>query len=126
MDILSILVGSIIGFLSSIAKDYFIEEKKKKEKMLEFKRVKLEEIFLLMDKLNKNASKPLEMQNLLDAAEVKLPMILRFYFPSLFNDFQVYLKKFQESNPLGDNQEYEKAYQIFMDKVVEESNKLNA
>ncbi len=126
MDILSIVVGSIIGFLSSIAKDYFIEEKKKKEKTLEFKRVKIEEIFLLMDKLNKNASKPLEMQNLLDGAEVKLPMILRFYFPSLFNDFQVYLKKFQESKPLGDNQEYEKAYQIFMDKVVEESNKLNA
>jgi len=86
-----ILIGGLIGFLSSIAKDYFIENKKRDDKYILFKREKLEEIFIMLNELNKNALKPIEAKVSLNGLEVKIPMILRFYFPRLFKEYQNYL-----------------------------------
>ena len=46
--IILLIVGAIIGFLVSLAKDWLIESKKQKEKEKQFKREKLEELFILL------------------------------------------------------------------------------
>jgi len=119
-----ILIGGLIGFLSSIAKDYFIENKKRDDKYILFKREKLEEIFIMLNELNKNALKPIEAKVSLNGLEVKIPMILRFYFPRLFKEYQNYLGAYQNINIANDNKIYKKAYQVFLDKLVSESHKL--
>lgn len=43
-----VLLGAIIGFLSSIAKDHFMEKNKRKYKEIELKREKAEELYLLL------------------------------------------------------------------------------
>ena len=45
---LLLILGAIIGFIASIAKDYFVEKTKKKYKDIDFKREKLEELFILV------------------------------------------------------------------------------
>ena len=119
-----ILIGGLIGFLSSIAKDYFIENKKRDDKYILFKREKLEEIFIMLNELNKNALKPIEAKVSLNGLEVKIPMVLRFYFPRLFKEYQNYLGAYQNINIANDNKIYKKAYQVFLDKLVSESHKL--
>ena len=53
MEVSSILIGGAIGFMSAIAKDFLLENKKSKEKKLQFKKEKLEEIFLLIGRISK-------------------------------------------------------------------------
>jgi len=45
---LLLILGAIIGFIASIAKDYFVEKTKKKFKENELKREKAEELYLLL------------------------------------------------------------------------------
>jgi hypothetical protein len=45
-----LLVGGVIGFIASIAKDYFVEKTKRKYKEIELKREKAEELYILLEK----------------------------------------------------------------------------
>lgn len=135
MDLLTLGVGGLIGFLSAVGKDFFLEHNKNKIKIKDFKRQKLEEIFILMDKVSQETVKPLKYKNSLDGVGAKLAMIIRFYFPELNDDYHIFLKVFQKISQktitLDENisltteeiTTYYKAHQIFINKIVEESKK---
>ena len=46
--ILLLILGAIVGFFASIAKDYFSEKTKRKYKEIEIRREKAEELYLLL------------------------------------------------------------------------------
>ena len=96
MDLATLGAGGLIGFLSAVGKDFILEKTKNKTKQKDFKRQKLEEIFILMDKVSQETIKPLKYKNSLDGVGAKLGMIIRFYFPELKNDYHKFLKIFQE------------------------------
>lgn len=135
MDLLTLLFGAIIGFLSAVGKDFLLEKSKNKLKTKEFKRQKLEEIFMLMDKVSQETIKPLKYKGSLDGVGAKIGMIIRFYFPELNNDYNKFIKTFQETLiktlTLDDNttlstddmSKYYAAHKLFIDKVVIESKK---
>jgi len=135
MDLATLGAGGLIGFLSAIGKDFILENNKKKAKIKDFKRQKLEEIFILMDKVSQETIKPLKYKNSLDGVGAKLGMIIRFYFPELNNDYHIFLKIFQKISQktitLDENTSltteeiatYYKAHQVFINKIVEESKK---
>ena len=135
MDLLTLGIGGLIGFLSAIGKDLILENNKNKVKVKNFKRQKLEEIFILMDKISQETIKPLKYKNSLDGVGAKLGMIIRFYFPELNDDYHKFLQVFQEvsqktitldEDKILTQEEitaYFKAHQIFINKIVEESKK---
>jgi len=51
--IILLIVGAIIGFFVSLAKDWLMESKKQKEKYKQFKREKLEELYMLLNEEDK-------------------------------------------------------------------------
>ena len=63
MEIGTLLAGGIIGFISAIGKDLILEKNKNKTKVKDFKRQKLEEIFILMDRVRQEIIKPLKYKN---------------------------------------------------------------
>ncbi|MDD3476400.1 MAG: hypothetical protein PHI38_05995 [Sulfurimonas sp.] len=133
MDLATLVIGGLIGFLSAIGKDFILENNKKKAKIKDFKRQKLEEIFILMDKVSQETIKPLKYKNSLDGVGAKLGMIVRFYFPELNDDYDIFLKVFQtiyqKTITLDENisltteeiATHYKAHQVFINKIVEES-----
>jgi hypothetical protein len=135
MELLILGAGGLVGFLSAIGKDIIIENKKNGAKLKEFKRQKLEKIFILMDKVSQETIKPLKYKNSLDGVGAKLGMIIRFYFPELNNDYHIFLKVFQKISQktitLDENisltteeiATYYKAHQVFINKIVKESKK---
>ena len=128
-------IGGLIGFLSAIGKDYLLEKSKNEIKIKDFKRQKLEEVFILMDKVSQETIKPLEYKNSLDGVGAKLGMIIRFYFPELKADYHQFLEvykntslkimKFDENIHLSKEEmmAFYEAHRIFIDKVVKESKK---
>ena len=135
MDLLTLGIGGLIGFLSAIGKDFILENTKNKVKIKNFKREKLEEIFILMDKVTQETIKPLKYKNSLDGVGAKLGMIIRFYFPELNEDYnkflQIFQKVSQKTMTLDKNvtlstdeiTSYYEAHRVFINKVVEESKK---
>lgn len=135
MDLLTLGIGGLIGFLSAVGKDFILEDNKNKIKRKEFKKQKLEEIFILMDKLSQESLKPLKYKGSLDGVGAKLGMTIRFYFPDLNQYYQTFLKIYQEitqktmtlEDKINLSQEdiniFYKAYGIFLDKIVLESKK---
>jgi hypothetical protein len=135
MDLATLGVGGLIGFLSAIGKDFFLEHNKNKIKIKDFKRQRLEEIFILMDKVTQETIKPLKYKNSLDGVGAKLGMIIRFYFPELNEDYNEFLQIFQEVSQktitldenvtLSTNEiiSYYEAHRVFINKVVEKSKK---
>lgn len=135
MELWTLIVGGFIGFTSAVGKDFLLENKKSKEKMKDFKRQKLEDIFILMDKISQEAAKPLRYKNSFDGVGAKLGMIIRFYFPELNNDYHQFLEVFQKifqktmtldeqiSLPQEEIATYYKAHQDFINKIVGESKK---
>jgi len=127
MDLATLGAGGLIGFLSAVGKDFILEKTKNKTKQKDFKRQKLEEIFILMDKVSQETIKPLKYKNSLDGVGAKLGMIIRFYFPELKNDYYKFLKVFQKLSQKTITTEeietYFKAHQVFINKIVEESKK---
>lgn len=133
MELITLILGGLIGFLSAIGKDLLLEKKKNQIKIKDFKRQKLEEIFLLMDQISREAIKPLKYKDSLDGVGAKLGMIIRFYFPELNTDYdqfiQVFLSTSQKTITYDDkislSQEellaYYEAHRIFIDKVVQRS-----
>ncbi|MGE4396764.1 MAG: hypothetical protein AB7D34_04830 [Sulfurimonas sp.] len=95
----------------------------------------MEEIFILMDKVTQEALKPLKFKNLLDGIGAKIGMIIRFYFPHLKDDYNQFLKVYQDTvqktmsfdDTITLTKEeimiYYKAYRTFINKVVRESEK---
>jgi hypothetical protein len=135
MELATLGLGGLIGFLSAIGKDFILEKSKNIIKTKDFKRQKLEEIFILMDKVSQETIKPLKYKGSLDGVGAKLGMIIRFYFPELNADYKQFLQVFQSTSQktisFDDNislsQEeifaYYEAHRIFIDKVVKESKK---
>ena len=89
MDILSIVLGGFIGFISATGKDILVEKNKAQIKIKELKRQKLEEAFLIADVIFKESIKPLIAKGSLSDGS-KLGMIIRFYFPNLQSDYDTF------------------------------------
>jgi hypothetical protein len=135
MDLVTLGIGGLIGFLSAIGKDFLLESSKNKNKIKELKKEKLEEIFILMDKVFQESLKPLKYKGSLDGVGAKLGMTIRFYFPDLNQDYQKFLKVYLNvtqktmtlDNEINLSQEdidtFYKAYGLFIDKIVLESKK---
>jgi hypothetical protein len=133
MEISILIVGGMIGFLSAVGKDFLLERNKSKAKNKEFKRQKLEEVFILMDQVSQEAIKPLMLKNSTGDSGARIGMIIRFYFPSLTDDYNKFIQVFQSIIPktLSDNtkltaeemETYYEAHQVFQSRVVEESKK---
>lgn len=98
MELLTLGLGGLIGFLSAVGKDLLLERSKNITKTKDFKRQKLEEIFILMDKLSQETIKPLKYKGSLDGVGAKLGMIIRFYFPELNTDYKQFLQVFQSTS----------------------------
>jgi len=90
---LLLILGAVIGFIASIAKDYFVEKTKKKYKDIDFKREKLEELFILISRTYIESINPLELRSKIEDkdAGAKAGLISRFYFPSIFKNYQEYI-----------------------------------
>jgi hypothetical protein len=127
-----LILGAIIGFLVSIAKDWLMENRKDKEKKKQFKREKLEEIFVLLDKVNQNALNPIQLYD--ESVETaKLTMMIRFYFPDTLHEvYKDFLSNYTEVHHVklaGQNymdkymQNLSKVYSDFCSKLTEESRK---
>jgi hypothetical protein len=135
MELATLGLGGLIGFLSAIGKDLLLEKSKNIIKTKDFKRQKLEEIFILMDKVSQETIKPLKYKGSLVGVGAKLGMIVRFYFPELNTDYKEFLQVFQSTSQktmtydenMSLSQEeilaYYEAHRIFIDKVVKESKK---
>lgn len=128
-----LILGAIIGFIASIMKDYFAEKTKNKYKDLEFKKEKLEELFILVSRTFNETLKPLDLRNNLDKdSGAKTAMIIRFYFPHLFKDYQDFLQNYSIINQKivenyksiqpEDFNHFTKEYQKFL-KVLETESK---
>lgn len=129
---LLLILGAIIGFIASIAKDYIIESKKEKEKRKNFKREKLEEIFILVSDFYSNCLKPLESKKNIEAT--KIGMIIRFYFKDLLGGYQLFLEKSKviiEKTTIPNSEnltqeeliEHNKEYIKFLNEIEKESKK---
>ena len=115
--IMLVIIGGIIGFFASIAKDYLIESKKEKDKLKNIKREKLEEAYIQFSKwfsdfsIN-NLGIIVVMQNVLEYDEytkkrkeysenlvidfTKLEMIINIYGDNLLTDFGLIMTKRDE------------------------------
>lgn len=135
MDLVTLGIGGIIGFLSAVGKDFLLEKSKNKIKTREFKQQKLEEVFVLLDKVCQESLKPLKYKSSLDGVGAKLGMTIRFYFPDLIKDYRDFLKVFQDTTQktmslddqinLSDEdiKTFYEAYGLLIDKIVLESKK---
>jgi hypothetical protein len=128
-------MGGLLGFLSAVGKDFILEKSKNKLRTKDFKRQKLEEIFILINIVSQETGKPLKYQGSLDGVGAKIGMLVRFYFPHLNNDYNEFIKVFKqtslrtlelnEGEPLSTDvmANYYKAHKLFINKVVTESKK---
>ena len=92
-----VVVGAIIGFTLSLAKDWLMESKKQKEKEKQFKREKLEKAFILLNDYNNKVTSP-ELKPLSDGEynPAELSMIIHFYFRNIKEPFGEYVKNSSE------------------------------
>ncbi|MBY0540783.1 MAG: hypothetical protein K2P52_05140 [Campylobacterales bacterium] len=127
-----VIIGGIIGFFASIAKDYLIESKKEKDKIKSLKREKLEETFILVSDFYSNSLKSLESKENTESA--KIGMIIRFYFKDLLEGYQLFLEKskviiVKTTIPNSENLtqeeliEHNKEYIKFLNEIEKESKK---
>ena len=92
MDFGSMVAGGIIGLAVAIAKDYFGDKRKEKEKEKQFRREKLEKAFMILnDYQNKIISPELISLNEGEYNSLELIMIIKFYFPNLEVFFDEYI-----------------------------------
>ncbi|EFU70563.1 conserved hypothetical protein [Aliarcobacter butzleri JV22] len=113
---LLLILGAVIGFIASIAKDYFVEKTKKKNKDIELKREKAEELYILLEKcrdsffiicndlipvlkkdiryteyLDKNIKVSIENYNF-----SRMEMLLKIYFKELYPKYKIVKKQMEE------------------------------
>ena len=132
---LLLILGAIIGFIASIAKDYFVEKTKKKFKDIDFKREKLEELFILASRIFNESIKPIALRNNIEDkdAGAKAGLISRFYFPSIHKNYQEYLNVYiiinqkmmndYNSVSIDELSNFTKEYQKFLNILELESKK---
>jgi hypothetical protein len=132
---LLLILGAIIGFIASIAKDYFVEKTKKKYKDIDFKREKLEELFILVSRTYIESINPLELRNKIEDkdAGAKAGLISRFYFPSIYKNYQEYINAYiiinqktmndYKSVSIDELSNFTKEYQKFLNILELESKK---
>lgn len=131
--IMLVIIGGIIGFFASIAKDYLIENKKEKDKIKSLKREKLEETFILVSDFYSNSLKSLESKENTESA--KIGMIIRFYFKDLLDGYQLFLEKSKviiEKTTIPNSEsltqeeliEHNKEYIKFLNEIEKESKKI--
>ena len=130
-----LLVGGVIGFIASIAKDYFVVKTKKKYKDIDFKREKLEDLFILISRTYIESINPLELRNKIEDkdAGAKAGLISRFYFPSIFKNYQEYINAYiiinqktmndYKSVSIDELSNFTKEYQKFLNILELESKK---
>lgn len=99
MEILNFIVGGLISFISITGKDWLIENKKEKEKGRQFKREKIEEIYMISKKMNDFMS--LSMDYKIDANfadPTKLQMNVNLYFlDELGKEINVFLLDYEKA-----------------------------
>lgn len=129
-----LLVGGLIGFIASILKDYFVEKTKKKYKDIDFKREKLEELYILIHKTFLESIKPIELRNNITNNDdcIKSSLITKFYFPSInkaideYSDISIEINQKIFDNKALSSDEMEnfiKEHQKVIDIIVSESKK---
>lgn len=130
IDFFTLLSGAIIGFLVSIAKDYISENRKIKVKDKEFKRNKIEETFILLEKTYENTFHFQDNTYNLEVDINKLRMLTAFYFPDLSDAYQkfytVYYSFVLKNNSTQKNfqaRDLEFEFLVFRNKIIEESKK---
>ena len=135
MDLLPVFVSlgsASLGYLAKAFVDSRMENKKQKEKEKQFKREKLEEIFSLLDKVNKNAMNPIQLYDA-NVDSTKLTMLIRFYFPNINDEYQKFVNEYVEVGRIKSNGENHvdaymnvlaKSYRLLCNKIVEESKRL--
>lgn len=116
-----LLVGGIIGFIASIAKDYFVEKTKRKYKEIELKREKAEELYILLEKwansfFNRSSYLTLVMKKNISYNEyldyivenpskvdfIRIEMLLKIYFKNMLPSYELILKQRDEINDIMD------------------------
>lgn len=135
MELLLLVLGGLIGFVSAIGKDLLSERSKTQIKIKDFKRQKLEEIFLLMDQITREAIKPLKYKGSLNGVGARLGMIINFYFQELKPDYDQFIEAFQSTyektitsgeNIMLSQEErfaYYEAHKKFINTIIKESKK---
>ena len=129
-----LLVGGLIGFIASILKDYFVEKTKKKYKDIDFKKEKLEELYILIHKTFLESIKPIELRNNITNNDdcIKSSLITKFYFPSInkaideYSDIYIEInQKFFDNKALSSDEmeNFIKEHQKVIDIIVSESKK---
>jgi hypothetical protein len=83
-----LIIDGIIGFFAPIAKDYFLEKTKRKNNELEIKIEKIEELFLIVSRTQENVFNQLVLQSINTSDGAKAGMLVRYYFPNIFSEYQ--------------------------------------
>jgi len=129
--LIGVIVGGIITFFLTLLKDFLIEEKKQKENIKQLKREKLEDVFTLLEQVHKNALLPMQLYKD-DVESAKLTMLIRFYFPNIYSEYQKFVKEYAEITKLKISQKdylerykngFSKTYHDLCNQIVEESKK---
>jgi hypothetical protein len=135
VELITLGIGGLIGFVSAIGKDFLLERSKNQIKNKDFKRQKLEEVFLLMDQITRETIKPLKYKGSLDGVGARLGMIINFYFPELKPDYDQFIEIFQSTyqktitsgeNTMLSPEEiftYYEAHKKFINTIIKESKK---
>ncbi len=119
--IILVILGGFIGFIASIAKDYFVEKTKRKYKEIELKREKAEELYILLEKwansfFNRSNYLTLVMKNNISYNEyldyivensnkvdyIRIEMLLKIYFKKMLPSFELIIKQRDEINDIID------------------------
>jgi hypothetical protein len=121
-----LLVGGVIGFIASIAKDYFVEKTKKKIKENELKRNKLEELYMEVVKwfsfsslsyvnfINNTGNLGLlEAKRKFDYDLIKIEMIISIYSETLIKDYNEIISQMHKLDKLEENDKYTNLYHDF-------------
>jgi hypothetical protein len=129
-----VVVGAIIGFTLSLAKDWLMESKKQKEKEKQFKREKLERAFMILEDFNNKVTsiEPISLREG-EYNSNELNMIIRFYFDDIYKEYSTYLNiailclNNVKIKKLGDNelQNYYKEYKKIVTLLVNENKKIS-
>ena len=136
MDLTSALFGlgsTAFGYFLKVIGDYYLEDKKQKEKEKQFRREKLERAFMVLEDFNNKVTS----EDVISLREGEynsneLSMIIRFYFNNIHKEYSNYLDvatrygiKIKIEKPEdSESKNYYKEYKEIVNLLVRESKKL--
>ncbi|MFW3344723.1 hypothetical protein ACN9K5_00770 [Aliarcobacter butzleri] len=116
---LLLILGAVIGFITAILKDILVERTKKKNKYIELKREKAEEVYILLEKwansfFNRSNYLTLVMKKNISYNEyldyivenptkvdfICIEMLLKIYFKDMLPSYELILKQRDEINDI--------------------------